>query len=154
MLPYFSGERTPNLPQATGTMEGLTERTATPDTLVRAALDGVVAGLAYCADALARLGISAPGITLVGGGAIHPVWQQAVADATGLPVTVRAGVEHAARGAAVQIASIVRGEALLDVADYWRPPVVAEIAPRPGMREAFALDTRRQMIEHLAESAS
>ncbi len=154
MLPYLSGERTPNLPHATGLVEGLTEQTATPNTVLRAALDGVVAGLAYCVDALSRLGSPAPGITLVGGGAIHPAWQQSVADATGLPVTVHSGVEHAARGAAVQIASIVREEALTDIADRWRPAVVAEIAPRLGMREAFALETRREMIKQMAHSGS
>lgn len=154
MLPYFSGERTPNLPQATGVAQGLTEQTAMPNTVLRAALDGVVAGLAYCVAALSRLGISAPGITLVGGGAIHPVWQQAVADVTDLPVTVRSGVEHAARGAAVQIASIVREESITDVADRWRPSVVAEVMPRPGMREAFALETRQHMIQQLAHSGS
>ncbi len=154
MLPYLSGERTPNLPQATGIVEGLTQETATPDLLLRAALDGVVAGLAYCVNALSRLGISAPGITLVGGGAIHPVWQQAVADATGLPVTVRSGEEHAARGAAVQAAAIVRQEAIADIANSWRPSVVAEIEPRAGMQEAFALQTRRNMIQELSASAS
>jgi len=154
MLPYFSGERTPNLPHSSGVLQGLTERTATPDTVLRAALDGVVAGLAYCVDALSRLGITAPGITLVGGGAMHPVWQQAVADATGLPVTVRSGVEHAARGAAVQIASVVRQETITDIAERWRPPVVAEITPRSGLREAFALEERQHMIQQLAYSAS
>jgi xylulokinase len=151
MLPYLGGERTPNLPNATGMIKGLTEETATPDLLLRAALDGVVAGLAYGVDALGRLGVTAPGITLVGGGAIHPVWQRAVADATGLPVTVRAGGEHAARGAAVQAASIVRDEAITQVADRWRPAVVGETAPRVGMRDALSLATRRQMIQELLE---
>jgi xylulokinase len=149
LLPYFSGERTPNLPQATGTVSGLTTDTATPHTMVRAALDGVVAGLAYCVDALAGCGITAPRITLVGGGAMHPVWQQAVADATGLPVEVRAGVEHAARGAGVQAASLVRGESILSVAEQWRPAVVTEVPSRQGMRDAFALETRRHMIQEM-----
>jgi xylulokinase len=122
--------------------------------MLRAALDGVVAGLAYCVDALSRLGITAPGITLVGGGAMHPVWQQAVADATGLPVTVRSGMEHAARGAAVQIASILLEETIADVAERWRPPVMAEVAPRAGMREAFALEERQRMIQQSAHLSS
>jgi xylulokinase len=154
MLPYFAGERTPNLPRATGSIDGLTEGTATPDILLRAALDGVAAGLAYCVDALARLGVTAPDITLVGGGAIHPVWQQAVADATGLPVTVRAGGEHAARGAAVQAASIARGESIADVADRWRPPVVGQTVPRDGMRDAFNLEKRHQLIAEVSRPAS
>ena len=57
LLPYFEGERTPNLPTATGLIAGLTGHTATPDLLIRAALDGVAAGLAYCQEALARLDV-------------------------------------------------------------------------------------------------
>jgi xylulokinase len=149
LLPYFGGERTPNLPHATGMLSGLTTDTATPDTMVRAALDGVVAGLAYCVDALAGCGITAPRITLVGGGAMHPVWQQAVADATGLPVEIRAGTEHAARGAGVQAASLARGESIVGVAKQWRPPVVTEVPSRQAMRDAFALEARRHMIQEM-----
>lgn len=154
MLPYLSGERTPNLPHATGVMQGITERTATPDMILRAALDGVAAGLAYCVDALARQGVTAPEISLVGGGAIHPAWQQAVADATGLPVSVRAGGEHAARGAAIQAASLIHGESISAITDRWRPDVLTTVLPRPGMREAFNLDRRRQMIRELATATT
>lgn len=154
MLPYLGGERTPNLPNATGTMTGLTDATATPAIVIRAALDGVAAGIAYCVDALSRLRITALAVTLVGGGSAHPVWQQAIADAIGLPVTVRSGQEHAARGAAIQAAAIVRGENVADVAEQWRPPVVNDVVPRTGMREAFALDERRRMIREMAHVAS
>jgi xylulokinase len=106
----------------------------------------------YCVDALTALGLTAPGITLVGGGAIHPAWQAAVADVTDLPVFVRSGTEHAARGAAVQAAAMVLGEAITDVADRWRPPVVGEVLPRPGMREAFALNARQRMIQELIDA--
>ena len=58
LLPYFGGERTPNLPNATGLLTGLTSERATPDLMVRAALDGVAAGIAYCVEALARLGVA------------------------------------------------------------------------------------------------
>ena len=150
LLPYLAGERTPNLPRATGLLAGLTAATATPDTLLRAALDGVAAGLAYCVEALVRLGIGAPAVTLVGGGAAHPAWRQAIADATGLPVTVRAGGEHAARGAAMQAAALARGERVADTSAAWRPPVVAEAQPRPDAGAAFALDARRRMIAELS----
>ena len=69
-------------------------------------------------------------------------WQQAIADATGLPVEVRGGREHAARGAATQIAAILRGQPVEALADAWRPPVVATIMPRPEMRECFRLHER------------
>ena len=116
---------------------------------------GVAAGLAYCVEALGRQGITAPSVTLVGGGSQHPAWRQAVADATGLPVVVRGGSEHAARGAAMQALAIARGEPLEGVVARWRPEMVATVEPRPDHREAFRLEERRQCINDLkrAESA-
>jgi sugar (pentulose or hexulose) kinase len=84
---------------------------------------------------------------LVGGGSQHPAWRQAIADATGLPVVVRDGSEHAARGAALQALAISRGEAVREVVARCRPPVVARIDPRPEFREAFRLPERRELIE-------
>lgn len=154
LLPYFGGERTPNVPDATGTMTGLTDATATADIMIRAALDGVAAGIAYCVEALGRLGIAAPAATLVGGGSAHPVWQQAIADVLGVPVTVRSGQEHAARGAAIQAAAFVRGERVADVAERWRPPIVAEVESRDGMRDLFALGERRAMIAEMIRASA
>jgi xylulokinase len=149
LMPYLAGERTPNLPAATGTIYGLTAETAIPDNFLRAAVDGVAAGLAYCVEALRELGVDAPRVTLVGGGSAHPTWQQAIADATGLPVVVRAGGEHCARGAAMQIAAIIRGETVADLAKRWRPAVIAEVEPRVVAREAFAVKRRERLIEEL-----
>jgi xylulokinase len=149
LMPYLAGERTPNLPHARGSLFGLSAENATPRLLARAALDGVAAGLAYCVEALARLGITAPSLTLVGGGSQHPAWRQAIADATGLPVIVRGGGEHAARGAAMQALAIARGEPLDDVVQRWRPEVVARVEPRPEHAEGFRLNERRRIIEGL-----
>jgi xylulokinase len=146
MEPYFGGERTPILPDATGTLHGMTLDNLKPELLVRAALEGVAAGLAYGTDHLARSGITANSIALVGGGSTHPAWQQAIADATGLPVQVRGGREHAGRGAALQAAAIVRQESLSELVARWRPEVLATIDPRPGSRSAFRLDERRDLI--------
>ena len=154
MLPYFEGERTPNLPNSTGAVHGLTADSAIPDLMLRSAIDGVAAGLSYCIDALARVGVTAPLITLVGGGSRHVAWQQAIADATGLPVTVRAGSEHVARGAAVQAAAIVRGETVKHLAEAWRPEILAEIEPADGARDAFQLDRRRELIAQLRQEAN
>jgi len=154
LVPYLAGERTPNLPNATGAIFGITARNLTPDVLLRAAVDGVAAGLAYCLQALNRQGIDGPVVTLVGGGSAHPTWQQAIADATGRPVVVREGGEHCARGAATQIAAIVRGETVAALASQWRPKVIAEREPRPGAREAFALERRMELFDvHLSREA-
>lgn len=149
LLPYFEGERTPNLPQSTGSLSGLRAASATPELLLRAAVDGVAAGIAYCVDALAKVGITAPAATLVGGGSASPVWRQAIADATGLSIAVRGGGEHAARGAAIQAAAIVTNEPVATVAARWRPEIISDIQPRPGTRDAFRLDERRQRIDEM-----
>lgn len=149
IMPYLAGERTPNLPTATGSLVGLDMQNATPELLVRAALDGVAAGLAYALDALARLGVTAPEVTLVGGGSQSGAWRQAIADATGLPVVVRGGSEHAARGAAMQALAVARDEPIDVVVSRWRPPEVARIEPRPDYRAAFRLEERRHIIEQL-----
>ena len=152
LLPYFGGERTPNLPDAKGQMLGLTDRNATGQHQVRAALDGVAAGLAYCVEALGRDGFRAGAATLVGGGAASPVWQQAVADALGIPVSVRSGSEHAALGMAAQAAAIATGTTTFERSQAWRPPVVATAEPRLAYRDAFRLDERRSLIEAMRAS--
>lgn len=152
LMPYLSGERTPDLPLATGHVSGVRTANLKPEYWLRAAVDGVAAGLAYCQEALARQHVEKPRATLVGGGSQHPTWQQAVADATGLPVQVRAGEEHVARGAAIQIAAILREEPVVHRAEQWRPALVAEITPRPALRAAFRLEERREIIAAMKKS--
>jgi xylulokinase len=150
LMPYLVGERTPNLPRASGELLGLTAANAAPDAVLRAALDGVAAGLAYCVEALNRLGIAAEAVTVVGGGSQHPAWRQAIADATGLRVLAREAGEAAARGAALQAAAIALAEPLDAVLARWRPPVAAEAPPRPEHRAAFRLPERRALIARMA----
>jgi xylulokinase len=52
LLPYLDGERTPNLPDARGLLAGLTRGNATPANLARAAVEGMLGGLADAIDAL------------------------------------------------------------------------------------------------------
>jgi xylulokinase len=153
LMPYLSGERTPNLPYANGMSSGLRTANLRPEFWMRAAVDGVAAGLAYCQEALARQDVRRPVVTLVGGGSRHPTWQQAVADATGLPVQVRGGGEHVARGAAIQIAAILREEPVAQLADSWRPDIIAEAEPRPEARDAFRLPERHELIEAMKATA-
>ena len=56
LLPYLDGERTPNLPDATGTLAGLRSDTE-PAQLARAAYEGVVCGLLDALDALGDAGV-------------------------------------------------------------------------------------------------
>ena len=72
LVPYFDGERTPNLPDATGMVSGLTNATSR-EQLALAAHDGVLCGLLHGLEALRDVGATIDGrIFLVGGGSRRP----------------------------------------------------------------------------------
>ena len=100
-LPYLDGERTPNMPAATGVFSGLRRGADSPKHLVRAAMEGATFGLRYGLDILHRLGIAPRRISLVGGGAQNPVWRQICADVFKAPVIRSAVDEAASYGAAL-----------------------------------------------------
>jgi xylulokinase len=101
-LPFFNGERTPNLPGARAALVGLDAANCSKGHLLRATVEGATFGLKFGIDELARLGVRAREIVLTGGGARSRVWRQIVADVTGLPVTVPREHEGAGFGAALQ----------------------------------------------------
>ncbi len=105
-LPYLNGERTPNLPQATGVLHGLNTSNFQPGAIARAAMEGVTLGLAYGVQALAHLGVQPKEIRLTGGGSKSAVWRQIAADVFGVPVVCLTTSEGAALGAALQAAWI------------------------------------------------
>jgi xylulokinase len=102
VLPYFNGERTPALPNATASLHGLTSANFTPGNLCRAAMEGATFGLRYGLNVMKNLGVAPTGIRLVGGGANSPLWQQLVADIFGCPVVRPKTAEAGALGAAIQ----------------------------------------------------
>jgi xylulokinase len=104
LTPYFAGERTPDLPLATGSLEGLTLHTLTRPYLARAAVEGVSRGLAYGLSRLSGLRVAPREIRLTGGGARSAVWRQILADMFRVPVVKVAEDECAALGAALQAA--------------------------------------------------
>ncbi|WP_309107290.1 xylulokinase [Arthrobacter sp.] len=109
LVPYFEGERTPNLPDATGSLHGLTLASFTPANVARAAIEGVACSLADGLQALTDLGIAGERVILVGGGARSLALQQILAGVFGLPVTVPEPGEYVADGAARQAAGILLG---------------------------------------------
>ena len=115
LVPHFDGERTPNRPDATGTLRGI-RADVTPDRLARAAVEGVVCNLLAGADALGHT----PGrVFLVGGAAHSAAYRRVVADLTGRPVIVPDEPELVAAGAAVQAAAVLYGRAFHEVSDAW-----------------------------------
>lgn len=110
LVPYFDGERTPDLPDATGTLRGLRNST-TREEIALAAHDGVLRGLIEGRESLRRAGARVDGRTsLVGGGARSAAYRQRLADLTGQAVVVPDDDEAVATGAAVQ-AAVLAGPA-------------------------------------------
>jgi xylulokinase len=108
LLPYLDGERTPDLPDATGTIGGLTRTNATPQNLARAAVEGMLCGLADGMDALQAQGLQARRVFLIGGAARSAAVQENASSIFGAPVTVPAHLEYVAIGAARQAAWALR----------------------------------------------
>jgi xylulokinase len=110
LVPYFDGERTPNLPDATGSLYGITRANYTPANLARAAVEGVVCSLADGLAALQEQGVEVRRIILVGGGAQSAAVQSAAAQLLGTNVTVPRPGEYVADGAARQAAAALTGQ--------------------------------------------
>jgi len=108
LLPYLDGERTPDLPDATGTLGGLTRSNATPENLARAAVEGMLCGLADGMDALRAQGLKTRQVHLIGGAARSRAVQEIAPSIFDAPVTVPAPLEYVAIGAARQAAWALR----------------------------------------------
>ena len=111
LLPFLDGERTPPLPDATGMLHGLTRRNATPGHIARAAVEGMLCGLADAADALVTEGITLGRLVLIGGAARSRAVQQIAADLFETEAWVPEPAEYVALGAARQAAWALSGAA-------------------------------------------
>ncbi len=120
-LPWFDGERTPNLPHASGTIVGL-RHASEPGSILMAAYEGALAGLLAALDRIGALvGGTAPDapLTLIGGGAEGPIWQETVRRLSGRRIRIPAEGELVALGAAVQAAAALTGEPGASLARRW-----------------------------------
>lgn len=109
-LPYLDGERTPDLPAATGTLSGLTRATMTPANVARAAIEGMLCGLADGLDALRDNGVPVRRVVLIGGATRSTAVQHVAAGAFGVPLLLPEPGEYVALGAARQAAWVLSGE--------------------------------------------
>jgi len=102
LIPYFVGERTPNIPSGTGVFFGINEFTFKKDTLARSAMEGVTLGLRYGLESMQREGIEVKDIRLTGGGSKSETWCQIAADIFNAPAVTMEIEEAASFGAALQ----------------------------------------------------
>ncbi len=101
LVPFFEGERTPNVPDGTGVWLGVRDRTWDAAHMARAAMEGATLGLNYGLNRLRQLGVHPIEIRLTGGGSRSAVWRQITADIFGCPVVCPTNEEGAAYGAAL-----------------------------------------------------
>lgn len=104
LVPYFEGERSPNLPSAAGAMHGMTTRNLNAANIARAAVEGLLSSMAYCIDRITEHGVDVNRIILVGGGARSGAVRHIASALLGAPVHVPTPAEYVALGAARQAA--------------------------------------------------
>ncbi|MCP4246207.1 MAG: xylulokinase [bacterium] len=143
LVPYFEGERTPNVPNGTGVWFGAHRGTQTPAHFARAAMEGATLGLNYGMRRLAALGVRGREIRLTGGGSNSVAWRRIAADVFDLPVVCLAQGESAAYGAAMQAAWCCRkqqgsGVTIQRLAESWVRTVEAtRVTPDPKRVELY-----------------
>jgi xylulokinase len=137
VVPYLEGERTPNLPHATGAVHGLTLANSQPANLARAAVEGMLCGLADGLDALVAQGVSVTGVRLLGGAARSEAVCRIAPSVFGAPVTVPEPGEYVADGAARQAAWVLSGAAEAPVWDLGASTVY-DGPPTAGLRQRYA----------------
>ncbi|GHH76357.1 xylulokinase [Promicromonospora soli] len=140
LVPYLEGERTPNRPDATGTLHGIRLATSTRPHLARAYIEGMLCGLADGLDALRAQGVSVERVMLIGGAAQSPAVQRIAPQVFGLPIGIPEPGEYVADGAARQAAWVL---AVADDPDAGAPAWSTTIAttldadPKPVIREQY-----------------
>ena len=139
LVPYLEGERTPDRPDATGALHGLQLATATPANLARAAVEGMLCGLADGLDALEQQGARIERVLLVGGGAaLRRGAAPSHRRCSAVPVLVPAPGEYVADGAARQAAWVLSGDARAARVEGRRRRRRYEADPTPSVRERYA----------------
>ena len=108
LVPYFEGERTPNLPDATASLTGMTLTSTTRENLARAAVEGMLGGLAAGLDAVRDLGVPLERALLIGGSAQSEAVRVIAPLVLGVPVEVPEPGEYVALGAARQAARVLQ----------------------------------------------
>ena len=102
ILPFFNGERTPNLPNGRASLNGITMSNFKMENITRASLEAAIFGMRIGLDGFVSLGFKPKEIRLTGGGSKSKVWQSIAANALNVPIRILEGSEAAAMGGAIQ----------------------------------------------------
>jgi xylulokinase len=147
LVPFLGGERTPDRPHSTGALHGLTLATSDPAHLARAAVEGLLCGLADGLDAIAATGAEVRRVLLVGGGARSEAVRRIAPAVLGVPVLAPPPGEYVADGAARQAAWVLAGG---DAPPVWLTTETEahEADPTPSVRARYA-EARDLTIEQV-----
>ncbi|HEV2779454.1 MAG TPA: xylulokinase [Actinophytocola sp.] len=143
MVPYLEGERTPNLPDATGTLVGLRGANMTPANLARAAVEGMLCSLADGIAPLRATGVEVRRVLLIGGASRSRAVQEVAAALFGVPVELPDPAEYVALGAARQAAWVLSGGT--EPPDWHRPSRTLDPAA-DGAEVLAAYQAARQQV--------
>ncbi len=106
LTPYFEGERTPNLPDATASMNGLTLANGTRENFARACIEGMLQGLEVGRQLIVNQGTAVTAIRLIGGAAANLGVREVATNIFGDLVSFPPSAEYVALGAARQANSL------------------------------------------------
>lgn len=107
VVPYLEGERTPNLPDATASIEGITLENGSRENFARACIEGMLGGLAFGSSVIADQGHEIKSVSLIGGAAANEAVRRIAEEIFNCEVLVPKSAEYVAIGAAKQAAGLV-----------------------------------------------
>lgn len=130
VLPYFEGERTPNLPTARASVHGLSLANSTPGNLARGMVEAMLCSQLVGLQAVQRLGVPVHRLLLIGGGSRSSAVQSVLPEMVTVPVLVPPPGEYVAEGAAMQAAAALTGDV-----PHWDKTMLAlpQRALQPGI---------------------
>ena len=111
LVPYFDGERTPNRPDATAALYGMTLANTKLENIARAFVEGLLCSQRDCLELVKGLGVDVKRILLIGGGAKSAAVRALAPAILGMDVELPETDEYVAIGAARQAAWLLSGEA-------------------------------------------
>jgi xylulokinase len=135
-VPYFEGERTPNLPGARAQMHGMSLSNLTRENVARAGVEGLLGLLGAAMEGMRRQGVVINRVVLVGGGARSQSIREVAPQVWGLPVQVPESGDDVADGAARQAAWVLGGD---DEPPDWksRRTTVHTAAHNPALQHSY-----------------
>ncbi|MEP9417425.1 FGGY family carbohydrate kinase [Gordonia sp. VNQ95] len=133
MVPYLGGERSPNLPDATGNLAGITAANFTPANIARAAAEGLLCSLVYCREQIEAQGITLRRFITIGGGTKSCAVQSIAPGLFGGSIVLPADGEYVALGAARQAAWALTG----DLPDWEIGSTLISADPRPEVYQQY-----------------